>query len=60
MPRSKSVQKRARGNEKRRVSNRANVSKYKTAMKKLEAAIEEKDTAKAKEMFEKGDLVKEV
>ena len=51
MPRSKSVQKRARGNEKRRVSNRANVSKYKTAMKKLEAAIEEKDTAKAKDLL---------
>ncbi len=51
MPRSKSVQKRARGNEKRRVSNRASVSKYKTAMKKLEAAIEEKDTAKAKDLL---------
>ncbi len=51
MPRSKSVQKRARVNEKRRVSNRANVSKYKTAMKKLETAIEEKDTAKAKDLL---------
>jgi len=51
VPKTKSVQKRIRQNEKRRVRNRANVSKYKTAVKKLEAAIEEKDTAKAKELL---------
>ncbi len=51
MPKSKSVLKRVRQNEKRRARNRANVSKYKTAVKKLEAAIEEKDAAKAKELL---------
>ncbi len=51
MPRTKSVQKRIRQNEKRRVRNRANVSRYKTATKKLEAAIKQKDTAKARELL---------
>lgn len=49
MKRSKSVLKRIRQNERRRVHNRANASKYKTMMKKLEAAIEksESDTARS-------------
>lgn len=51
MPKTKSVLKRVRQNEKRRLRNRANVSSYKTAMKKLEAAIEEKDAAKARELL---------
>jgi small subunit ribosomal protein S20 len=48
---SKSVLKRARQNEGLRVRKRANVSKYKTVIKKLEAAIDEKDAAKAREML---------
>ncbi len=51
MLKSKSVLKRARQNEKRRVRNRVHVSKHKTARKKLEAAIEQKDAAKARELL---------
>ena len=48
MKRSKSVLKRIRQNEQRRMHNRANASKYKTMVKKLEAAIakEESDAAR--------------
>ena len=51
MPRSKSVLKRGRQNEKRRMRNRANVSRYKTAIKKLETVIESKDAAAARELL---------
>jgi small subunit ribosomal protein S20 len=49
--RSKSVIKRTRQNEKRRVRNRANVSKYKTAVKKLEAVIDQGDAAGAQSLL---------
>jgi small subunit ribosomal protein S20 len=49
--RSKSVLKRIRQNEKRRLHNRANVSKYRTAVKKIEAVIEKKDSEAAKSML---------
>ena len=48
MPKTKSVLKRDRQNEVRRVRNKSNVSKYKTAVKKLEAVIETKDIEAAK------------
>lgn len=51
MIKSKSVLKRARQNERRRMRNRANASMYKTAIKKLEAAIEQNDAAKARELL---------
>lgn len=51
MPRSKSVLKRGRQNEKRRMRNRANVSRYKTAIKKLETVIGSKDAAAARELL---------
>lgn len=51
MPRSKSVLKRGRQNEKRRMRNRANVSRYKTAIKKIETVIESKDAAAARELL---------
>ncbi|GAB4339335.1 MAG: 30S ribosomal protein S20 [Candidatus Abyssubacteria bacterium] len=51
MKRSKSVLKRIRQNEKRRLQNRVNVSKYKTAVKKLEAAIDKKDPEAARSML---------
>jgi small subunit ribosomal protein S20 len=46
--RSKSVLKRIRQNERCRIDNRANASKYKTMIKKLEAALDqnESDTAR--------------
>jgi len=47
--RSKSVLKRIRQNEAARARNRANISKHKTATKKLEAAIEKKETTAARE-----------
>ena len=48
MKRSKSVLKRIRQNERRRIDNRANASKCKTMIKKLEAALNqnESDTAR--------------
>ena len=51
MPKTKSVLKRTRQNEIRRLRNRANVSKYKTAMKKLETALESKDAEAAKKLL---------
>jgi small subunit ribosomal protein S20 len=48
--RSKSVLKRIRQNEVRRVHNRANLSKYKTAVKKLEAVIGQGDAAAAQNL----------
>lgn len=51
MKRSKSVLKRIRQNEVARARNRANLSKYKTVMKKLETAIEKKETTAAREML---------
>ncbi len=51
MEKSKSVLKRARQNEQRRMRNRANLSRYKTAIKKLEAVIEQKDAEKARELL---------
>lgn len=51
MAKSKSVLKRARQNERRRLRNRANVSRYKTAIKKIEAVIEQKDAEKARELL---------
>ncbi len=50
-PESVLVEQAGRSRKACRVCNRANVSKYKTAVKKLEAAIEEKDAAKAKELL---------
>ena len=51
MPKTKTVLKRARQNEKRRLRNRANVSRYKTAVKKLETAIEANEAEAAKELL---------
>lgn len=51
MAKSKSVLKRTRQNERRRMRNRTNVSRYKTSIKKLEAVIGQKDSAKAREML---------
>jgi small subunit ribosomal protein S20 len=48
---SKSVLKRNRQNEKRRTRNRANVSRYKTAIKKLEAAIQANEVETAKQLL---------
>lgn len=50
MEKSKSVLKRIRQNEKRRIRNRACVSKYKTEVKKFEAIIEKGDAAAVREM----------
>jgi len=47
---SKSVLKRIRQNEKRRMRNRANASKYKTEVKKFEAVIEKGDAVAARDM----------
>ncbi|MBI4831664.1 MAG: 30S ribosomal protein S20 [Candidatus Lindowbacteria bacterium] len=51
MKKSKSVLKRIRQNETRRGRNRASVSKYKTAVKKLESAMEQKDAAAARNVL---------
>ena len=51
MKRSKSALKRVRQNERRRVVNRANLSKYKTEMKKLEELIEQKNIEAARNML---------
>ena len=51
MPKTKSVLKRDRQNEIRRLRNRANVSRYKTAVKKLETALESKDGEAAKKLL---------
>ena len=51
MAKSKSVLKRARQNERRRMSNRANASRCKTAIKKIETAIKAKDAEKARELL---------
>lgn len=51
MKRTKSALKRVRQNERRRVVNRANISKYKTAMKKLEELIEQKNIEAARTML---------
>ena len=48
MPKTKTVLKRNRQNEKRRIRNRVNVSRYKTAVKKLEAVIEANEAETAK------------
>jgi small subunit ribosomal protein S20 len=47
---SKSVLKRIRQNEKHRMRNRADASKYKTEVKKFEAVIEKGDVAVARDM----------
>lgn len=51
MKRSKTVLKRIRQSEKHRVHNRANISKYKTAIKKLEHVIDEKNAEAARAML---------
>ncbi len=51
MKRSKSALKRIRQNERRRVVNRANISKYKTTIKKLEELIEQKNIEAARTML---------
>jgi small subunit ribosomal protein S20 len=51
VPKTKTVLKRIRQNEKRRLRNRANVSRYKTAVKKLEVAIEANEPYAAKELL---------
>ena len=51
MKRSKSALKRIRQNERHRVINRANLSKYKTEMKKLEELIEQKNIEAARNML---------
>lgn len=51
MKKSKSVLKRVRQNERHRLRNRANVSKYKTAIKKLEATIEQNDSDGARKLL---------
>ena len=51
MKRSKSVLKRIRQNERRRVHNRANASKYKTMIKKLEAALDKNDPDTARNLL---------
>ena len=51
MTRSKSVLKRIRQNERRRARNRANASKYKTIVKKLETAIENNESEAARNML---------
>ncbi len=51
MGNTKSVIKRARQSERRRATNRANSSKCKTAIKKLETLIEQKDAQKARELL---------
>ena len=51
MPKTKTVLKRVRQNEKRRLRNRVNVSRYKTAVKKLETAIEANEAGAAKELL---------
>ena len=51
MPKTKSVLKRDRQNEIRRLRNRANVSRYKTTVKKLETALESKDGEAAKKLL---------
>jgi len=48
---SKSVLKRIRQSEERRLHNRANISRFKTAMKKLEHVIEEKNAEAARAML---------
>lgn len=48
---SKSVLKRIRQNEKRRMRNRATASKFKTEVKKFEALIEQGDAAAVREMI---------
>lgn len=50
MEKSKSVIKRIRQNEKRRMRNRAYVSRYRTEIKKFEAIIEKGDAAAVREM----------
>jgi small subunit ribosomal protein S20 len=52
MPRSKSILKRIRQNEKRRVANRFHKSTFKTQIKKLRKAIEEKDSAAAQKLLQ--------
>jgi small subunit ribosomal protein S20 len=49
--RSKSVLKRIRQNERRRLVNRSNVSKYKTVIKKLEELVEQKNSDAARNML---------
>lgn len=49
--RSKSVIKRIHQNERRRVRNRVNVSKYKSAVKRLEAVLEKNDPEAARTML---------
>jgi small subunit ribosomal protein S20 len=51
VPKTKTVLKRNRQNEKRRIRNRVNVSRYKTAVKKLEAAIEANEAETAKQLL---------
>ncbi len=50
MEKSKSVIKRIRQNEKRRMRNRAYVSRYRTEIKKFEAIIEKGDAAAVRDM----------
>lgn len=51
MKKTKSILKRIRQNERHRSRNRSNVSQYKTAVKKLEDVIEQKDAAAARTML---------
>jgi small subunit ribosomal protein S20 len=52
MPRSKSVLKRYRQNEKRRLANRYHRSNLKTQIKKLKKTIEEKDVDAAQRLLQ--------
>ena len=49
MPHSKQANKRIRTSEKKRVDNKARMSRMKTETKKLHAAVAEGDKAKAQE-----------
>ncbi len=51
MKRSKSALKRVRQNERGRLVNRANISKYKTVIRKLEELIEQKNVEAARSML---------
>lgn len=51
MKKSKSVLKRIRQSEQRRIRNRPNVSRYKTEVKKLEHLIEEKKAEEARALL---------
>ena len=51
MPHSKQANKRIRTSEKKRVDNKARMSRMKTETKKLHAAVAEGDKAKAQELL---------